>query len=180
MTLTDHRTLRDDLAAAMVDGIQAMAAEDVATLDRAIHPDAVNREAVTEPPAARGRGPQAYLATARRLGSAFSDLAFGVDEVVVEGDLVVTYGTMSGRHTGDFVVYAADGSVERAFAPTGRSFEVAQAHFARMRDGQVVEHWAVRDDQGMAVQLGWVPPSPWYLLRCARATARARRGAASV
>jgi predicted ester cyclase len=180
MTLTDHRTLRDDLAAAMVDGIQAMAAEDVATLDRAIHPDAVNREAVTEPPAARGRGPQAYLATARWLGSAFSDLAFGVDEVVVEGDLVVTYGTMSGRHTGDFVVYAADGSVERAFAPTGRSFEVAQAHFARMRDGQVVEHWAVRDDQGMAVQLGWVPPSPWYLLRCARATARARRGAASV
>lgn len=180
MTLTDHRTLRDDLAAAMVDGIQAMAAEDVATLDRAIHPDAVNREAVTEPPAARGRGPQAYLATARWLGSAFSDLAFGVDEVVVEGDLVVTYGTMSGRHTGDFVVYAADGSVERAFAPTGRTFEVAQAHFARMRDGQVVEHWAVRDDQGMAVQLGWVPPSPWYLLRCARATARARRGAASV
>lgn len=180
MTLTDHRTLRDDLAAAMVDGIQAMAAQDVPTLDRTIHPDALNREAVTEPPAARGTGPQAYLATSRWLASAFSDLAFGVDEVVVEADLVVTYGTMSGRHTGDFVVYAADGTVERAFAPTGRSFEVAQAHFARMRDGQVVEHWAVRDDQGMAMQLGWVPPSPWYLLRCARATARARRGAASV
>ena len=39
-----------------------------------------------------------------------------------------------------------------------------------MRDGLVAEHWAVRDDQGMALQLGWVPPSPWYLLRCAVAT----------
>jgi len=179
MTLTAH-ILRDDLAAAMVDGIQAMAAQDVATLNRTIHPEAVNREAVTEPPAARGQGPQAYLATARWLSSAFCDLAFGIDQVVVEGDLVVTYGTMSGRHTGDFVVYAPDGSVERAFAPTGRTFEVAQAHFARMRDGQVVEHWAVRDDQGMALQLGWVPPSPWYLLRCARAMARARRQAGRV
>jgi predicted ester cyclase len=179
MTLTAH-ILRDDLAAAMVDGIQAMAAQDIATLNRTIHPEAVNREAVTEPPAARGRGPQAFLATACWLSSAFSGLVFGIDQVVVEGDLVVTYGTMSGRHTGDFVVYAPDSSVERAFAPTGRTFEVAQAHFARMRDGQVVEHWAVRDDQGMALQLGWVPPSPWYLLRCARATARARRPAGRV
>jgi predicted ester cyclase len=178
MTLTAHQTLRDDLAATMIDGIHAMAAQDAATLDRTIHPGAVNREAVTEPPAARGHGPQAYLATARWLSSAFSELAFGIENVVVEGDLVVTYGTMSGRHTGDFMVYAADGSIERAFAPTGRTFEVAQAHFGRMRDGQVTEHWAVRDDQGMALQLGWVPPSPWYLLRCARATSRARRRAA--
>jgi predicted ester cyclase len=180
MTVISHPSTRDDLAGPMVDGIHAMATQDVATLERTIHPGAVNREAKTEPPAARGRGPQAFLATARWLGSAFSDLAFGFEQVVVEGDLVVTYGTMSGRHTGDFVVYAPDGSVERAFAPTGRNFEVAHAHFARMRDGQVAEHWAVRDDQGMALQLGWVPPSPWYLLRCARATSRARRQAARV
>ena len=109
--------------------------------------------------------------------SAFSELAFEIDHVVVEDHLVVTYGTMSGRHTGAFVIYAANGSVERAFAPTGASFKVAHVHFGRMRDGMVAEHWAVRDDQGMAVQLGWVPPSPWYLLRCARATARARRTA---
>lgn len=175
MNLDTRGTLRDALADAMVDGIQAMATQDVATLDRRIHPEAVNRESVTEPPDARGHGPAAFLATARWLGSAFSDLRFGIEQVAVEGDLVVTYGTMSGRHTGDFAIYAADGSVDRAFAPTGRSFEVAHAHFARMRDGKVIEHWAVRDDQGMALQLGWVPPNPWYLVRCALATARARR-----
>ena len=37
-----------------------------------------------------------------------------------------------------------------------------------------VEHWANRDDMGTAAQLGWVPPSPLYLLRMARAKRRAR------
>ncbi len=97
--------------------------------------------------------------------------------MVVEDDLVVVHCLMSGRHTGDFVVWTAEGTVERAFAPTGRTFEVRQAHFGRMRDGLLAEHWAVRDDQGMAMQLGWIPPSPWHLVRCAAATSRARRAA---
>lgn len=168
---------RDTLADTMVASIHAMAGVDFDALRRTVHPDAVNREAVAEPPATRGHGPEAYLATAQWLRTAFADLAFDIDTVVVEGDLVVTHGTMSGRHVGDFVIWTPEGRVERAFAPTGRSFEVRQAHFGRMRDGMVVEHWAVRDDQGMALQLGWVPPSPWYLLRCAVATARGRRAA---
>jgi len=144
-----------------------------------VHPEARNREAAAEPPDCRGTGPAAFWATALWLRSAFSELAFGFDEVVCEGDLVVTYGTMSGRHTGDFVVWTPDAHVERAFAPTGRRFQVHHAHFVRVRDGLVAEHWAVRDDQSMAMQLGWVPPSPAYLLRCARATRRARRAAAA-
>lgn len=168
---------RDEVADAMVASIHAMAVVDLDTLRRVVHPDAINREAVAEPPATRGRGPEAFLATAHWLTTAFADLAFDIDTVVVEGDLVVTHGTMSGRHTGDFVIWTPDERVERAFAPTGRTFAVRQAHFGRMRDGLLAEHWAVRDDQGMALQLGWVPPSPWYLLRCAVATARARRAA---
>ncbi len=31
-------------------------------------------------------------------------------------------------------------------------------------DGQVIEHWAVRDDQGMARQVGWIPPTPTFLI----------------
>jgi hypothetical protein len=41
----------------------------------------------------------------------------------------------------------------------------------------VIEHWANRDDIGTATQLGWVPPSPAYLVRMALATRRARRAA---
>jgi predicted ester cyclase len=140
-----------------------------------IHPDATNHESVTEPPAARGTGPQAFHATARWLQAAFSDLRFTVRNAAVDADVVVLRVSMAGRHSGDFVVYAPDATIERVFVPTGKTFDVTQTHWHRIRDGKVVEHWANRDDQGMATQAGWVPPSPLYLLRCGRATARARR-----
>ncbi|WP_181780440.1 ester cyclase [Pseudonocardia pini] len=148
------------------------------TLDQlreVVHPEAVNRESAAEPPATRGTGPEAFFATGEWLRSTMSELAFAVEDVIVDGDLTVVYGRMSGRQTGPMTIHGPDGTVERAFAPTGRRFSVAQAHFQRLRDGLVVEHWAVRDDNGMALQLGWVPPSPLFLLRSALATRRARR-----
>ena len=42
----------------------------------------------------------------------------------------------------------------------------------------VVEHGANRDDMGNAVQLGWIPPTPAFLIRSALATRRARKDAA--
>ena len=82
---------------------------------------------------------------------------------------------MSGRHTGPFVTYDDAGEVASAMPPTGRTFGVTHSHWLRVHDGQVIEHWANRDDLGQAFQLGWVPPSPWFLLRAARAKRRARR-----
>lgn len=166
---------RSAVAGVMERSIRAMADGTLDDLRAVVHPEARNREAAQEPPACRGTGPEAFWATALWLRSAFDELAFGVDTVLVDGDLAVTHGTMSGRHTGDFEIWTPDGRIERVFAPTGRRFEVHHAHFARFADGMVVEHWAVRDDQGQALQLGWVPPTPGYLLRCARATRRARR-----
>ena len=58
---------------------------------------------------------------------------------------------------------------------TDREFAATQTHWLRFRDGLVVEHWANRDDFGMAQQLGWAPPSPAFLFRQLRAT---RRGSA--
>lgn len=170
---------RDTLADVAVRNIGAMVDGDLDDFVALTHPRAVNREAQAEPPATRGLGPEAFLATAHWLRAAFSDLSFTIEEIVVEGDLVVTHGTMSGRHTGDFVIWTPSGEVERAFAPTGRSFTVHHAHFQRIRDGLVIEHWAVRDDQAMALQAGWIPPTPRYLLRCALATRAARRAARS-
>jgi predicted ester cyclase len=141
-----------------------------------IHPDAINREAVAEPPATRGRGPDAFHATGQWLREAFSELMWTTEQSIAEGDLVVTFGTLSGRNTGAFVLWTEDARVERVFVPTGKTFSVRQAHFQRFRDGLVIEHWAVRDDQGMAIQAGWIPPTPAFLLRCALATRKARRG----
>lgn len=140
-----------------------------------VHPDATNREGIAEPPAARVRGPVAFHASGEWLRGAFSDLTWKSELNTVDDDVVVSLGTMSGRHTGDFTVWTPDMRVERVFVPTGRPFTVRQAHFQRILDGLVIEHWAVRDDQGLAVQAGWVPPTPSFLVRCAIATRRARR-----
>ncbi len=77
------------------------------------------------------------------------------------------------------VVFGVDGNgtVERVFPALGRGFAVSHTHWMRMRHGLVVEHWANRDDQGLAMQLGWIPPSPVCLLRCALATREARHSA---
>jgi predicted ester cyclase len=175
--MTGGTRTRDELTELTTRSIRAMADGTLDDLRRYVHPDAVNREADAEPPASRGRGPDAFWATALWLRSAFSEIAFDITTVLVDGDLTVTHGTMSGRQTGAVVIWTPEGTVERAFAPTGRRFEVHHAHFQRFRDGLVVEHWAVRDDQSLARQLGWVPPSPAYLVRCALATRRARRAA---
>jgi predicted ester cyclase len=171
-TLTRDRSVATAEAA-----LRGVLTGSLADLELVVHPDATNREAVAEPPAARGRGPEAFRATGEWLRAAFSDLAWETERSITEGDVVVTFGAMSGRHTGGFVVWTADATVERVFVPTGRRFSVRHAHFQRIRDGLVIEHWAVRDDQGMALQAGWVPPTPGFLVRCALATRAARRAA---
>ena len=127
-----------------------------------------------------GRGPEAFYATALWLRGAFDGLAFEIHDVVAEGDLVVVHNTMSGRHTGVFTIYGPNGEVTQAMPPTGKPFATTQTHWMRVEDGKVIEHWANRDDQGTAMQLGWIPPSPWYLAKMALATRRARtRGQAA-
>lgn len=148
-------------------------------LEQVIHPEAWNRESRDEPPATRGRGPAAFHATAQWLRGAFSELTFEIHDTVAEGDLVVIHNTMSGRHTGVFEIYGPTGAITQAMPPTGKRFATTQTHWMRVADGMVVEHWANRDDQGTAMQLGWVPPSPWYLVTMALATRRARRRTAT-
>ena len=155
--------------------VEIMSDGDLDDFVEIVHPEAVNREAHEEPPACRATGPEAFYATALWLRRAFADLRWDVHEVVATGDLVALHCTMSGRHVGPMVSYDDNGRVARAFAPTGRTFATTQTHWLRVADGKVVEHWANRDDMGTATQLGWVPPSPVYLVRCARATRRARR-----
>lgn len=166
---------RDASVAVAEAAIHATLGGSLADLRAVIHPEATNREAIAEPPATRGRGPEAFHATGEWLREAFSDLAWTTEQSIAEADLVVTYGSMSGRQTGNFVVWTEDARPERVFVTTAKRFSVRQAHFQRIRDGLVFEHWAVRDDQGMALQAGWIPPTPAYLIRCALATKKARR-----
>jgi predicted ester cyclase len=148
---------------------------DLSDFQAIFHPDAVNRESDNEPPAARQNGPSAFYATALWLREALGDMRWELNEVVAEGDLIVVHTTQHARQVGPFVFYDSAGQVEQVFPPTGRTTSDTQTHWFRIADGKVIEHWANRDDMGRARHLGWIPPSPRYLLRMALAKRRARR-----
>lgn len=158
-----------------VRSIQIMADGERSDFDALIHPEARNLEDVVGPPGGRTRGPAAFYATAQWLRTAFDGLSYEIHHVVADGNLVAVNSTMKGRHVAPFVTYADDGSVDTVFPPTGRTFAATQSHWLRIEDGLVVEHWANRDDLGQAKELGWVPPTPVYLFRMARAKSHAKK-----
>jgi predicted ester cyclase len=153
----------------------ALSHGDLSDFQAIFHPDAVNRESDTQPPAARQSGPSAFYATALWLREALADMHWELNEVVAQGDLIVAHTTGHARQTGPFVFYDSVGQVEQVFPPTGRTTSDTQTHWFRIADGKVIEHWANRDDMGMARRLGWIPPSPRYLLRMTVAKRQARR-----
>jgi predicted ester cyclase len=144
-----------------------------------VTPGFVNHRSVHEPLAARATGPAALAATATWLRRAFSDIRFEIDEVAVIADRAIAWVTLHAVNTGPFVVHdAPDGSVTQVFPPTGREFAVRQVHWFRIEDGAIAEHDAVRDDLGMAQQVGWIPPRPGYVIRMLAARRRERRATA--
>jgi hypothetical protein len=97
-----------------------------------------------------------------------------VHNVIAEGDLVAVHLTVSGRQVGPVASYDADGWVEKVFPPTGRSFAVTHTHWLCVGDGgRIADHWSDRDDLGMAMQLGWIPPTAAFLVRMALAKRKA-------
>ncbi len=110
--------------ATAVRSIELMATGERADFAAVFAPDVVNHESAGEPPACRTGGPDAGHATSLWLRTAFEGLSFTVNHVAAQEDLVAVHTTMSGRHTGDFVVWTPEGSVERAWAPTDRTFAV--------------------------------------------------------
>jgi predicted ester cyclase len=168
-----------DPVAVVVRSIHAMASGEREEFDAIYHPAAVDGENRIQPPSSRVPGPDCYWSTAQWLRAAFADLHYDIHHAVADGDLVAVNSTMNGRHTAPWVVYTESGDVDTVFPPTGKAFAATQSHWFRVQDGLIREHWANRDDLGMAKQLGWVPPTPAYLLRMAVAKRRARRSAAS-
>jgi predicted ester cyclase len=138
-------------------------------------PTPVTARTSTSRPRVAAADPSAFYATALWLRNAYAELRWDIHDIVADGDLVVLHATMSGGHTGTFVDYDAAARPAQAFPPTGTRFATTQTHWFRIADGKVIEHWANRDDLGTAMQLGWTPPSPLYMIRMVLATRRARR-----
>jgi steroid delta-isomerase-like uncharacterized protein len=70
-----------------------------------------------------------------------------IDEIVTEGDLVVTRWTVQGTHAGEW----------RGIAPTGKPVTITGMAFHRVVDGKIMELWAEEDWLGVMQQIGALP-----------------------
>ncbi|MFC0038435.1 ester cyclase [Actinomadura rayongensis] len=67
----------------------------------------------------------------------FHDVSVTIEQNIVSGDTSVNRYTVRGTHTG-----------------SGRRYEVLSMDMVRVRDGRIVEHWALLDVDAMRDQLG--------------------------
>ncbi|NEQ19578.1 MAG: ester cyclase [Microcoleus sp. SIO2G3] len=80
---------------------------------------------------------------------AFPDGCHTFEDVIAEGDKVVTRGAFSGTHQGEIM----------GILPTGKQVKFSVIHIDRVMDGKVVEHWGQGDTMALMQQLGVVPSS---------------------
>ena len=71
-----------------------------------------------------------------------------VEDMVAEGDKVVTRLSARGTQTGELF----------GIPPTGKQVSMTGIAIHRIADGKIVEHWSEIDNLGMMQQLGVVPP----------------------
>ena len=79
--------------------------------------------------------------------SAFPDLNVTTEDIVGEGDKVVTRWTARGTHQGDLM----------GIAPTGKEVTIKGIDVLRIAEGRIVERWAQYNDLEVMQQLGAIP-----------------------
>jgi len=79
--------------------------------------------------------------------SAFPDLHFTIDDMVVEGDKVAIRYTWTGTHTGEI----------KGIPPTNKKVTMWEVEIDRIAGGKFAEIWARYDTLGLMQQLGIVP-----------------------
>ncbi len=112
-------------------------------IDEVCSPGFVNHSAPPGIPADR-EGIKILTAMFR---GAFPDSHFTIEDMVAEGDKVVTRKTFHGTHEGEFM----------GIPPSGRSVSMGLIDIVRISEGRVVEHWSEGDSLGMMQQLGVIP-----------------------
>lgn len=110
------------------------------TIDEVVQPDVLIRT----PLPIESTGAQAVKEVFAALHQAFPDLHVSVEDLIAEGDKVVSRNIVTGTHRGDYM----------GLPPTGRSVTYSEMFVVRFLDGRVAETWAVVDVFSQMQQLG--------------------------
>lgn len=94
-------------------------------------------------------GPEGFKESSTPFRTAFPDLKHVIEDMIAEGDKVVSRYKIPGTHKGEFM----------GIAPTGRKVTFTATVIYRIANGKFVETWGEFDALGLLQQLGAVPPS---------------------
>ncbi len=98
------------------------------------------------PDVPQGKAAPRAMITMMREG--FSDFRVTVEDMLQDGNKVVTRSRFTGTHDGEFM----------GIPPTGKRFDVAVIDIIEFRDDQAIAHWGVMDNAAMMEQLGVAGP----------------------
>ena len=98
-------------------------------------------------PGGKFTGPEGFRQFVQIYRGAFPDVRITIEDLIAEGDKVVSRWTATGTHKGQFM----------GIAPTNKHSTVTGVNIERFQNGKVVEGWANYDMFGMLQQMGVVP-----------------------
>src|SRR5262249_38723857 len=93
------------------------------------------------------RGPQAMKEHVSGWLMSFPDLRFTIEQMIAEGDRVVSQLVMEGTHQGTWM----------GISPTGKRFQIRMIVIHRIANGKIAEDWVLVESLGLFQQLGAVP-----------------------
>jgi len=94
-----------------------------------------------------GRGPESEKKRATLYRTAFPDIRLTIEDIIAEGETVMTRWSCRGTHKGDL----------SGIAPTGTQINISGVTIARLANGKLAEGWVNWDALGLMQQLGVVP-----------------------
>ena len=94
-----------------------------------------------------GRGPESEKKRATLYRTAFPDIRLTIEDIIAEGETVMTRWSCRGTHKGDL----------SGIAPTGKQINISGVTISRLANGKIAEGWVNWDALGLMQQLGVVP-----------------------
>ena len=116
----------------------------LSVVDEVMAADFVEHEEL--PPGLPG-GLEGVKVLTAQLREAFPDFKAVIEDLVAEGDRVVSRMVWTGTQKGEFM----------GIPPTGKSISVEVIDIVRVDGGKFVEHWGIMDNMTMMQQLGVMP-----------------------
>jgi predicted ester cyclase len=113
------------------------------TIDELVEPDAV----IHTPLPIEATGAQLLKAVFARLLRAYPDLHITAEDLIEEGDKIVSRNTVTGTHQGEYM----------GLRPTGKSVTYNEIFIVRFARGRIAETWGVVDVFSQMKQLGVIP-----------------------